>query len=395
MNNTRYLSPYTTQDLNQRMLFIGGPRQVGKTTFVRYILAKHYPRIRYYNWDNSHDKKEIMAAKWPSDPSLIVLDEIHKYRKWKSWLKGEYDSLKDKHHFVVTGSAMLETYRRQGDSLFGRYHHYRMHPFSLAESNPLFSNTIHEAIEKGSGPLPFGDPQSERLAQLYKYGGFPEPFLKSSDRFLRQWHQERLDLIVKSDIRDLDQVHDIGSLILLAQLLPSRVGGLLSLNSLREDLGVSHAAISRWVQLLEMVYYAYRIYPYHQQAIRAIKKEPKLYLWDWSQIPDEGARFENMIAGHLLKFCHLLKDYGGYDAELRFLRNVDKREVDFIVTISGKPWFACEAKLSSENIDSNVHYFKSRMEIPYFFQVLLKENVDWMRDGVRVLSASKFLTGLV
>lgn len=158
---------------------------------------------------------------------------------------------------------------------------------------------------------------------------------------------------------------------------------------------MSHTAISRWVQLLEMVYYAYRIYPYHQHVIRAIKKESKLYLWDWSQVPDDGARFENMIAGHLLKFCHLLKDYGGYDAELRFLRNVDKREVDFLVTIAGKPWFACETKLSSENIDNNIHYFKSRMEIPYFFQVILKENVDFIKDGVRVISASKFLTGLI
>lgn len=394
MYNIRYLIPYLQQDLSERMLFIGGPRQVGKTTLSRHLIATPNRPVVYYNWDNTQDRKHMLASQWPSEPSILVLDEIHKYRRWKSWLKGEYDTLKHHHQFVVTGSAMLETYRRHGDSLFGRYRYYRMHPFTLAEcQHPTQDKT--QLLCNGIQPLVFGTPQPDTLAKLLQYGGFPEPFLKANTRFLRQWHQERIDLIVKGDIRDIEQVQDIGQLVQLASLLPQKVGGLLSLNSLREDLGVSHTAVSRWIQLLEMVYYCYRIYPYHQRQIRAIKKEPKLYLWDWSQLTDPGARFENMIAGHVLKFCHLLRDYGGYDAELRFLRNVDKREVDFLVTLSGKPWFACEAKISAETIDSNIRYFKTRMEIPYVFQVVQKEGVDWTTDGIRVISASKFLTGLV
>jgi predicted AAA+ superfamily ATPase len=390
----RYLTPYISADLDHRMIFIAGPRQVGKTTFARQVISEIYPQSIYLNWDNTQDRHTMMAAQWPTEGALIVLDELHKYRFWKRWIKGEYDKYKDHHHFVVTGSAKLDTYRKQGDSLFGRYHYYRMHPFTLAEMNSG-SGKISVTIESPGQALQFGDADSENLHTLFTFGGFPEPLFKRNARFLRQWHQERSDLIIKGDLRDIATVHDMSSLTLLSQFLPEKVGALLSLNSLREDLGVSYTAVSRWIQLLETVYYCYRIYPYTQRAIRSLKKEPKLYLWDWSQVPDPAARFENMIAGHLLKFCHLLRDYGGYKSELHYLRNVDKREVDFLVTLDGKPWFAVEAKRNAENIGSNIHYFKDRLHIPHVFQVIQKDGVDWTKDGVRTISASRFLTGLV
>jgi uncharacterized protein len=182
---------------------------------------------------------------------------------------------------------------------------------------------------------------------------------------------------------------------LLSDLLPSKVGSLLSLNSIREDIEVSFRAVSSWMEILEAFYYIFRIYPFSGKKIRALKKEPKLYLWDWSEVEDESARFENLIASHLLKLVHFLTDYEGYRAELYFLRDVDKREVDFLVTINGKPWFAVEVKLNETGLSPHLIYFKERLSIPYIYQVVKKPGVDSIEKGARIISAGKFLSGLI
>ena len=177
--------------------------------------------------------------------------------------------------------------------------------------------------------------------------------------------------------------------------MSSKVGSLLSLNAIREDLEVSHRAVTHWMDILESFYYHFRIYPYSTKKIRSLKKEPKLYLWDWSEVEDEAARFENLIASHLLKFVHFITDYEGYRAELYFLRDVDKREVDFLVTIDAKPWFAVEAKLSDTNLSPNLLYFKERLSIPYVYQTVKREKIDRIEKGARIISAGKFLSGLI
>lgn len=390
MLKNRYLTPFIVADLKEKMVFVAGPRQVGKTTLCRNFVAAQFNNPAYLNWDNRSDRKTITAGGWPGDSELLILDEIHKYRQWKSFIKGEYDKHKDSFKFLVTGSARLDLYRRGGDSLQGRYHYYRLHPFTLAEvESATYKSSVHNELSIGR------DFNRDTLHALDVFGGFPEPFTKQSARQIRRWHNEKIERMIREDILDVQTLRDIGNMKLLSDMLPSKVGSLLSLNSLREDLEVSHRAVSHWMDILEAFYYLFRIYPYSAKKIRSLKKEPKLYLWDWSEVNDEAARFENLIASHLLKFAHFITDYEGFRAELYFLRDVDKREVDFLMTIDGKPWFAVEAKINEIGVSPNLLYFKDRLAIPYIYQVVKKDKIDRLEKGARILSAGKFLSGLV
>jgi len=390
MTEQRYLTKYVVKDLADKMVFIGGPRQVGKTTLAQELVSNHFRQSGYYNWDNRQDRRNIMQSNWPGDAELIILDEIHKYKKWKSLVKGEYDKLKDKYSFLITGSARLDLYRQGGDSMLGRYHYYRLHPFTISEL------TGRKSVPDVFKEIAIRSQNNQGLfMSLDKFGGFPEPFLKQNTRVLRRWHNEKIDRLFREDIRDIEQVRDIVNMQLLGDLLPDRAGSLLSLNSLREDLEVSHRAVSNWMNILESFYYCFRVYPYAAKNFRSIKKEPKLYLWDWSEIGRDAARFENCIASHLLKLVHFLKDWEGYKARLFYLRSIEKKEVDFLVTVDRKPWFAVEAKINDTNASPHLFYFKDKLKIPFSYQVVKQNGVDRFTNGVRILSANNFLAGLV
>ncbi len=390
MIKKRYLTEFVVEDLAEKMVFIGGPRQVGKTTIARDLIAKQFNQSGYYNWDSKSDRRKIMQSNWPGNVDLIIFDEIHKYKKWKSFVKGEYDTLKNKYHFLITGSARLDLYRKGGDSMLGRYHYYRLHPFSLAEL--IGKVTIPKVMKEIPIRL---RREKETLKALDKFGGFPEPFLKQNTRVLRRWHNEKTERLFREDIRDVEQVRDIVSMQLLGDLLPEKTGSLLSINSLREDLEVSHRAVSSWLNILESFYYCFRIYPFVGKNFRSLKKEAKLYLWDWSEVENEAVRFENCVASHLLKLIHFLRDYEGYKANLYFLRSVEKKEVDFFVTIAEKPWFAVEAKMNDTNVSPHLFYFKEKLNIPFCYQIVKKGDVDSFIKGVRIVSADRFLAGLV
>jgi uncharacterized protein len=390
MLKERYLTQFILDDLKDKMVFVGGPRQVGKTTLCRDFVAAQFKKSAYFNWDNRADRKAINTATWPGDADLLIFDEIHKYRQWKGFIKGEYDKHRETYKFLVTGSARLDLYRRGGDSLQGRYHYYRLHPFTLAEM------THHSEVPPVLSEFPLNqDFHRDILESLDSFGGFPEPFTKQSMRQLRRWHNEKIERMFREDIQDIEVIRDIGNMKLLSDILPAKVGSRLSLNAIREDLEVSHRAVTHWMEILEAFYYHFRIYPYTAKKIRSLKKEAKLYLWDWSEVEDEANRFENLMASHLLKFVHFLTDNEGYRAELSYLRDVDKREVDFLVTIDGKPWFAVETKLSDTVLSPNLLYFQDRLSIPYIYQVIKKDKVDLLEKGGRVVSAGRFLAGLI
>ncbi len=390
MVKNRYLTKFIFEDLLEKMVFVGGARQVGKTTLSTHLVARYFKSYEYFNWDNRHDRKKIIDSDWPGSAELLILDEIHKYKKWKTLIKGQYDKLKSRYKFLVTGSSRLDIYRKGSDSLQGRYHYYRLHPFSLAEI--LNRENKIEPFEEIA--IDSRD-NSSSLVSLNRFGGFPEPFIKQNTRFLRRWHNEKTERLFREDIRDTEQIRDLGNMKLLSDMLVDKVGSLLSINSIREDLEVSHRAASNWLDILESFYYHFRIYPYAVKTIRSIKKEPKLYLWDWSEIGNPAVRFENLIASHLLKLVHFLNDHDGYKTQLCFLRNVDKKEVDFLVTVDKKPWFAVEAKRSEEEVSRSLAYFRERLNVPFVYQILEKPNVDRLKSGVRVVSADKFLAGLV
>ncbi|MBC8186152.1 ATP-binding protein [candidate division KSB1 bacterium] len=390
MIRNRYLTKNILQDLSEKMIFIGGARQVGKTTLAKKLVAPDFKEFAYYNWDARSDRKKIMRSEFPGSAELIIFDEIHKYPKWKNLVKGEYDIHKDRYKFLITGSARLNIYRKGGDSLQGRYHYYTLHPFSLAEILNI-KNDIKILQEL---PVSTADHFND-FEILDRFGGFPEMLLKQNERSLRRWHNEKMDRLFREDIRDIEAVRDIANMQLLSDFLPSKVGSLLSINSLREDLEVSHRAATNWLSILEQFYYHFRIYPFHKKNIRSIKKEAKLYMFDWSEVENEAARFENLIASHLLKLTQYLKEYEGYRTDLYYLRNVDKKEVDFFVTVDDKPWFCVEAKLNDTNPSPSFFYFKERLNIPYTYQVVRKQNVDILQKGIRVISADRFLASLI
>ena len=337
--------------LKDRMVFLGGPRQVGKTTLcLKFLNPSSIESSSYLNWDDPVARYKIKKVELPVNKKIICFDEIHKFKNWRSLVKGLYDTKKYKYKFLITGSARLDYYRRGGDSLLGRYRYLRLHPLTLGELSADKATT----------------------ETLLKFGGFPEPFFKGSEKNLRLWHRERTYRIINDDLKDLNQVKELNAIELLADALPFRVGSPLSIKNLADDLEANHATISRWIQILDNIYYSYRIAPYGASTrIRAVKKEQKLYLWDWSVIENEPIRFENMMASHLLKYCHFFEDTEGEKMELRFLRDTDKREVDFVVLKNKKPIFAVECKTGERNLSPHINYFKIRTNIPEFYQVHL------------------------
>ena len=295
----------------------------------------------------------------------------------------------------MTGSARLDIYRRGGDSLQGRYHHYRLHPFTLGELQTRGAPELPVPGEQLHIPVRTARASREALAALTRFGGFPEPFLSQSDRTVRRWQKERLERFFREDVRDLEAVRDLSAIQILADLLPERVGSPLSLNALREDLEVSHRAVSSWTEILERLYHVYRLRPHTSTKVRGLHKLPKLYLWDWSLVPEPGPRFENLVAAHLLKLAHFLQDRDGHAVELMYLRDRTGKETDFLVTVGRQPWFAVEVKLAATQIDPALVYYRERLKIPWAYQVVLESERDFVEHGVRCLPAHRFLAALV
>lgn len=370
----RYIYKPILEDLKSKMVFVGGPRQVGKTTLaLSFLKTLGEDNPAYINWDTPDVKSDLIKGILPADENLIILDEIHKYKNWRNLVKGFYDKYKNKRSFLITGSARLDYYRRGGDSLQGRYHYYRLHPFTLSELNVTPSKTD--------------------LEMLMKFGGFPEPLFKAEDKFWKRWSRERFSRIIQEDVITLEHVKELSQLSLLASVLPEKVGSILSINSLREDFNVAFNTIERWINIMENLYHCFRILPYGYSKLRTAKKEKKLYLWDWSQcFYDKGKCFENLVASHLLKYCHYYEDTEGDTMNLCFLRDSEAREIDFIVLKNSKPIFAVECKSGEKDISKNIKYFSKRIkDIPIFYQVHMGskdfENIDFK---TRVLPFTKF-----
>ncbi len=365
----RYLRPQVLADLRRRMVFVAGPRQVGKTTMARSL-----PGNGYLDWDVPEHRERILRGEMPDRP-LWVLDEIHRHRGWRNLLKGLWDGRSRGRRILVTGSARLDLYRFGGDSLQGRYHLLRMHPLSVAE---------------------LGMKTEDDLRSLLELGGFPEPFLGGSVTEARRWSRQHRSLILREEVRDLERVDDLGRLELLALSLPERVGSPLSVNALREELRVSHRTVERWVGILERLYYLFRVPPFGPPRLRAVRKMPKHYHFDGTAIPGEGPRFENLVAGHLLKWVHWEQDAKGRDLELRYFRDMDGREVDFVVMEGKKPILLVETKWSEGEVDGGLRYLHERFPEAEAWQIHGTGTKEYVTPaGIHVSPAVKFLGNLV
>lgn len=384
-----------------KTLMISGPRQSGKTTFAKMLLKTLFTQGSYVNWDIINDQKKIIKDPYffekenrnPKKPFLVILDEIHKYGKWKNYVKGAYDGYSKDFKFIITGSGRLDLFKKGGDSMFGRYLPANIFPLSIGEIEgskidwSIFVETLKNGFESGRARSSY--------EQLFYFTGFPEPFLKSDTRFYNLWSAERKKALIREDIRNAYAVREVSNMEILSNLLPERVSSPLSINSLREDLNVAFDSIKNWLMILEQFYYFFSIRPYSKHLSRAIKKETKIYLYDWSEIKDESKRFENIIAFHLYKAVNLWNASGFGNFSLTYIRDKEGREVDFLVLKDGDPFFLVEAKFSDANISKNLLYFQEKIKAPFAIQIVNSKNIMKKMSGQGtiqyVISADDFL----
>ncbi len=386
----RYLRRVILDDAlaDHKMALISGPRQVGKTVLGRSLLEH---RDNEMTWDDQAFRrawaKDPVVAVAGRGPGPLLLDEIHKDRRWKSRLKGLYDLRGGEVPIVVTGSARLDIFRRGGDSLMGRFLPFRLFPFTCAER----AQTIgpDEIFRRTQPSYPFRD--------LLQLGGFPEPLLGGNEAKAKRWARLRGERLLQEDIRDLRNIHDLQALRVLMDLLPERVGSLLSINSLREDVGVAYATVRDWVALLHDLYVVFTVRPYARRIARAIRAEPKLYLYDILSLESGAARRENLTALHLLKACHFWTESAAGDFELCFIRTKEKAEVDFVVLKDRKPWLLVECKSGDLHPTTVLCKYAGSLKTPHNYQLVDKpgyrrEYPEW---SVVVIDYERFLSGLL
>jgi len=362
----RYITPHVLEDLKKKMVFVGGPRQVGKTTLAKAVISNDYPDGRYFNWDYDEDRQDILQKKWSLDNNLLVFDELHKFPRWKTWIKGIYDVSHKIHSFLVTGSARLDIYRRGGDSLMGRYHYWRLHPFTLDE-------------------IPNGISPKDAFDRLMTVGGFPEPFLEKDERTARRWRRERFDRVLREDIRDLESIRNIQLLGMFLDALRHRVGGKVVLSNMAGDLQISPKTAKSWLEVLERMYLVFTVLPFTKSLSRAVLKPPKVYFFDNADVlGDEGARFENLVATSLLKRLNYLEDRDGYRYELRYIRDKEGREVDFAIIKDGDLKELIEVKYSDESISKSLLYYTSRLNPKRATQLVATLKRSFDKGGIKV-----------
>jgi uncharacterized protein len=376
---------------DKNMILLAGPRQVGKTTLAQ-IISRSFTNHVYFNWDIPEHRKdflenptffETMERKDPSRP-LVVLDEIHKYKDWKNYLKGVYDAFSEDYLFLVSGSGRLDLYQKGGDSLAGRYLPFHLWPFTISERGRR-SRDMEDFLKN---PLFITMENAEELRgiwiELSERSGFPEPFLSGRTRTYRRWSNVYTQQLIREDVRDLSGVKSVTDMETLYYLLPSKVGSPISIPSLARDLKVSYNSVRNWLGVFERFFLTFSIGPWTNKIARAIQKERKVYIWDTPRIKDPGARFENMVAQELWRAVTVWNDLGYGAFSLHFIKNKEQQEVDFLIANEGEPLLLLEARLSDTQPSKPLRKFQDVLNIPAV--QLVGES-----DGYRMLSNGSHL----
>ncbi|MBI5897489.1 MAG: ATP-binding protein [Desulfobacterales bacterium] len=370
----RYLNEYIRRDLKEKIVLLSGPRQVGKTTLARQLTSSH----AYLNYDAAADRRILQSQEWDRDCELAVFDELHKMKGWKAWIKGIFDTEGTTPQLLVTGSARLDTYKKGGDSLAGRFYSYRLHPLTVHEICTSLEESSQAALDK-----------------LMALGGFPEPYLKNSEAFAKRFRRMHTDTIVREDLLDLERVRDIKSIEVMIDLLRSRVGATTSFTALANDLQVSIHTVKHWLQILENLYIIFSVRPYHKNVARSLLKEAKYYLYDTGAVEGGlGPRLENVVACALLRQLHFLEDSTGSKTALHYLRDKEKNEVDFLVLMDNKPVMMVEVKASGDDFSSALFRFQGYLTQARPFQIVYGLTRMRSRGDARMLPAHEFLKDL-
>lgn len=370
----RYLEEPIKRDLGKKIVLLSGPRQVGKTTLSRQLID---PCV-YLSFDSGPDREMIRKLEWDRKTRLVIFDELHKMKNWKSWLKGVYDTEGIPPAILVTGSASLDVYRKGGDSMAGRFLSYRLHPLSVREICAYLQEKPEDAVR-----------------QLLRLGGFPEPYLGNDEEAARRWRRTHVDTIIRHDLLDLEQIRDLKSIEILIDLLRTRVGTPTSMNSLAGDLQVSPHTVRHWLQILEQLCVVFPVRPFHRNIARSLLKEPKYYFYDVGDVKDDtGARLENLVATALLRELHLVEDTTGKRTALHYLRDREKREVDFLAVIDGRPVLMVEVKAGDDSFEKSLFRFRKYLPDTRAVQVVLGlKRIKNSRD-VEMMAVHDFLEKL-
>jgi len=370
----RYLEESIKQDLKEKIVILSGPRQVGKTTLSKQLI----PAFVYLNFDSSSDRNILRKQEWDRDAQLVIFDELHKMKNWKSWIKGIYDTEGIPPSLLVTGSARIETARKGGDSLAGRFFSYRLHPLSVKEICRFLKEEPKRALDK-----------------LISLGGFPEPYLKGKESFAKRWRRTHVDTIIRQDLIDLEKVRDIKSIEILIDLLKARVGSSTSYSSLAEDLQVSIHTVKHWLQILENLYVIFPVRPYHRNIARSILKEPKYYFYDTGAVEGGiGAKLENVVALELLKELHFIEDTTGSKVSLHYIRDKLKNEVDFLAVVDGQPVLMLEVKVSDDSFSKSLYRFRGFLKGTKSVQVVYHLDRRKSSKQVNMMPVHEFLADL-
>ena len=361
------------RDLKRKMVFLVGPRQVGKSWLAKEVAAS-YSHPAYFTYDHFEDRKIIHRASWLPKTDLLILDELNKMRGWKNFLKGVYDTRPENLHLLVTGSARLDAFRQTGDSLAGRFFVHHLLPFS------------HREFEEIREPV-----DTDRLLRR---GGFPEPYLAENDVDADRWRQLYADGLIRTDVLDFEHIHDVRTIQLVFELLRHRVGSPVSIRSIAEDVQVAPNTVKKYIRILEALYIVFQVAPYSRNIARSILKEPKIYFFDTGLVSgDDGVRFENLAAVSLLKHVLRRSDEYGVQAGLRYLRTKDGREVDFCIVENDGIRTMVEVKTDDPAVNRHLRYFRSRYGLKGV-QIVRYLNRERMEDGIEVRRAEDFLKTL-
>jgi predicted AAA+ superfamily ATPase len=372
----RRLSEALASDLDTKIVLLSGPRQAGKTFLSRQLFSKSQV---YLNFDSPADRAILRERSWDRQAELVIFDELHKWKNWKRWIKGVYDTEGVRPRLLVTGSARMDVFRKGGESLAGRHFNLRLHPFSL-----------REVTDSGRDP-------DEALSTMLEVGAFPEPFLKGAAPWANRWRRSHLDRILREDLLDLERVRDIRSIELLVDLLAERVGTPISYSSLARDLEVSPHTVKHWIEILERLYVVFLVTPYSKSHARSLLKEPKCYFYDTGRVRnDAGARFENTVACHLLKRCHHLEDTEGERMVLHYVRDKEKREVDFLTVRNQKPEYLIEAKLGDADFSTSLVFYQRQIRPVRTIQLVQRceREKTLPETGVELRAAARWLSKL-
>jgi len=372
----RYLTKYIQEDLNNKIILLTGPRQTGKTTLSK-MLENNFD---YFNYDNIDDRLDLQERSWDRSKPLVIFDELHKLKNWKAWLKGIYDKEGIPPAILVTGSARLDTYKKVGDSLAGRFFQFRLHPLDLKEISTFLKPDNHDV----------------ELDKLLSFGGFPEPFLNGTSRFYNRWKKSHLDIILKQDLIDIENVQQITQIETMIQLLKHLVGSPISYSALAQDLQCSDKTVKRWLTILENMYVLFKISPFHKNIARAIQKAPKFYFYDTGQvIGDQGIKLENAVACAIQKELHFREDCLGEEGKLYYVKNKDGKEIDFCISKEDRPSLLLEVKWNDNNLSPNFEIFKKFF--PEIKMVQISKKLDREKtfpNGAEIRLASNWLSEL-